>query len=120
MKANALFWVVLSANAGMYVLDAVANRLNLRALKPELPREFEGIYDREEYRRFLNYTTVTAGFERIEATWDLALLLGFWLLGGYDWLDRVARSVHMGFIATGRNIAHDLLVEILSESPAST
>ena len=85
----------------MYVLDAVANRLNLRALKPELPREFEGIYDREEYRRFLNYTTVTAGFERIEATWDLALLLGFWLLGGYDWLDRVARSVHMGFIATG-------------------
>jgi STE24 endopeptidase len=29
------------------------------------------------------------------------LLLVFWLVGGYDWLDRVARSAHMGFIGTG-------------------
>ncbi len=101
MKTNAIFWVILIANAGMYVLDTVANRLNLRALKPELPREFEGIYDREEYRRFLDYTAVTANFERVEASWDLALLLGFWLLGGYAWLDGAVRSLHAGFIATG-------------------
>ncbi len=101
VKANALFWVILCANAGMYLLDTVANRLNLRALKPELPREFEGIYDRDEYRRFLDYTAATANFERIGATWDLALLLGFWLLGGYDWLDRAVGSLHMGLIATG-------------------
>jgi STE24 endopeptidase len=101
VKTNVLFWVILIANAGMYVLDTVANRLNLRALKPELPREFEGVYDQEEYRRFLDYTAATAKFERVEATWDLALLLGFWLLGGYDWLDRAVRSFHTGFIATG-------------------
>lgn len=101
VKANALFWVILAANAGMYLLDTVANRLNLRALKPELPREFEGIYDREEYRRFLDYTAATANFERVEATWDLAVLLGFWLLGGYDWLDRAVRTLHLGFIPTG-------------------
>jgi STE24 endopeptidase len=85
----------------MYLLDTVANRLNLRALKPELPREFEGIYEEGEYRRFLDYTAAQAHFERIEATWDLALLLGFWLLGGYDWVDRAVRSLHMGFIPTG-------------------
>jgi len=85
----------------MYLLDTVANRLNLRALKPELPREFEGIYDREKYRLFLDYTAATANFERIEATWDLAILLGFWLLGGYDWLDRAVCSLHLGFLATG-------------------
>ena len=101
MKTNALFWIILCANAGMYLLDTVANRLNLRALKPELPGEFEGVYDREEYRRFLEYTAATANFERVGATWDLAVLLGFWLLGGYDLLDRVVRSAHMGFIATG-------------------
>ena len=101
MKTNALFWIILGANAGMYLLDTVANRLNLRALKPELPWEFEGVYDREKYRRFLDYTAATARFERIEATWDLAILLVFWLAGGYDWLDRVARSMHFGFITTG-------------------
>jgi STE24 endopeptidase len=101
VRTNLLFWVILIANAGMYALDTVANRLNLRALKPELPAEFEGIYDREEYRRFLKYTAATANFERVEATWDLALLLGFWLLGGYDWLDRAVRSFHLGFIPAG-------------------
>jgi STE24 endopeptidase len=85
----------------MYLLDTVANWLNLRALKPELPAEFEGIYDHDEYRRFLAYTAATAKFERVEATWDLALLLAFWLLGGYAWLDRVARTPHLPFIPTG-------------------
>ena len=101
MKANALFWLILCANVGMYLLDTVANRLNLRALKPELPREFEGIYDKGDYRRFLDYTAATARYERVEATWDLVTLLGFWLLGGYDWLDRAVRALHMGFIPTG-------------------
>ncbi len=101
MKTNALFWVILCANAGMYLLDTVANRLNLRALKPELPGEFKGVYDEEEYRRFLDYTAVRARFERLGATWDLAILLGFWLSGGYDWLDRMVRSAHVGVIATG-------------------
>ena len=52
MKTNAIFWIILGANAGMYLLDTVANRLNLRALRPELPGEFAGVYDAEEYRRF--------------------------------------------------------------------
>jgi STE24 endopeptidase len=85
----------------MYLLDTVANRLNLRALKPELPAEFAGVYDAEEYRRFLQYTAARAKFERIGATWDLAILFTFWLGGGYDWLDRVVRAAHMGVIATG-------------------
>jgi STE24 endopeptidase len=101
MKTNLLFWIILAANVGMYLLDTLANRLNLRALKPELPAQFEGIYDREKYRRFLAYTAATANFERVEATWELALLLGFWLLGGYDLLDRAVRSLHAGFIVTG-------------------
>ena len=101
MKTNALFWVILGANVGMYLLDTLANRLNLRALRPELPGEFEGIYDREEYRRFLDYTAVTANFERVEATWDLFILLGFWLLGGYNWLDGAVSAVSHVFIVKG-------------------
>ena len=101
MKTNALFWVILCANAGMYLLDTVANRLNLRALKPELPGEFAGVYDAEEYRRFLDYTAVRARFERIGATWDLVILLTFWLSGGYDWLDHIVRRQHEQVIWTG-------------------
>jgi len=101
VKTNALFWVILCANAGMYLLDTVANWLNLRALKPALPGEFAGVYDAEEYSRFLNYTAFRAKFERLGATWDLVILLSFWLAGGYDWLDRLVRAVHESPTWTG-------------------
>jgi STE24 endopeptidase len=101
VNTNALFWIILGANAGMYLLDTVANRLNLRALRPELPREFAGIYDRDEYRRFLDYTAATANFERVEATWDLIILLGFWLMGGYNWLDLAVQGLTHIFIIKG-------------------
>jgi STE24 endopeptidase len=100
VKTNALFWFILLANIGMYIIDTIANRLNLKALKPELPPGFQGVYDTDEYRRFLQYTAVTSNFERIEATWDLAILLTFWLLGGYGWLDLTVRALHLGFLPT--------------------
>jgi STE24 endopeptidase len=101
VKTNLLFWVILAANVGMYLLDSVANWLNLRALKPEIPAEFQGVYDRDEYRRFLDYTAATSRFERVEATWDIATLLAFWLAGGYGWLDGLVRGQHVAFIWSG-------------------
>ena len=101
MKPNFLFWIILAANVGMYLVDTLASRLNLGALRPELPQEFRDVYDHEEYRRFLDYTSATSKFERIESTWDLAVLLLFWLLGGYGWLDQVVRGLHLGLIPAG-------------------
>ena len=101
MRANDLFWVILVANVGMFLLDTVANGLNLKALKPELPAGFQGVYDGEEYRRFLKYTAATANFERLEAVWDLAILLTFWLMDGYGRLDDAVRSLRLDLIPTG-------------------
>ena len=37
--------VILAALIIQYALDLIANVLNLRALRPELPEEFIGVYD---------------------------------------------------------------------------
>ena len=101
MTTNFYFWLILVSSGGFWLLDLVANALNLRALKPSLPESFKGIYDEAAYRRMVEYTSVSTRFELIESTFVIAVFFGFWFLGGYGWLDRLARSFHHGPILTG-------------------
>ena len=65
----------------------MAEVLNLRALSPELPEEFRDVYDEEKYARSQEYTRVRTRFGFVTAAFDMALLLGFWFAGGFNWLD---------------------------------
>jgi len=98
---NLYFWIILGSLVGFYLLDAVAGRLNLSALKANLPDEFKGIYDEADYRRLLEYTAATTRFELIDSTFNLAVLLLFWFLGGYPFLDHVVRASTHGPIFQG-------------------
>lgn len=101
MATNPYFWIILCSLIGFYLLDLVAGRLNLKLLKPVLPDEFKGIYDEAEYRRLLDYTRATTGFEVIDSTFNLVLLLSFWFLGGYGFLNHFVESAFAGSIARG-------------------
>ena len=101
MTTNFYFWLIFGTVMGLYLLDLLANWLNLRALKPSLPDSFRSIYDESEYRRMVEYTAVRTRFDALESSVLLAGFLGFWLLGGYGWMDRFARSFHQGPILTG-------------------
>src|SRR5438132_679571 len=101
IAANAYFWLIFLALALLYALDTLANWLNIRALKPSLPDEFHGIYDAEDYLRFLRYTATTSRFEWVENTFNFAVLLAFWFCGGYGFLDRAVRAAQLGPIGSG-------------------
>jgi STE24 endopeptidase len=101
MAANLYFWIILGSLLGFYLLDTAANRLNLKSLKATLPDEFKGIYDEAEYRRLLEYTGATSRFEFIDSTFNLAVLLLFWFLGGYRFLNHLAESLFAGPISRG-------------------
>ncbi len=101
MSANLFFWLTLIALLGFYTVDAIANRLNVRALRPELPPEFRGVYDENEYRKLLRYNAATARFDFVDSTFNLAVLLVFWFCGGFEILDRIVRHANIGPIACG-------------------
>ncbi|MBI3804070.1 MAG: M48 family metallopeptidase [Nitrospirae bacterium] len=84
-----------------YGLNLLADFLNLRAMQTELPREFQGTYDPEAYRRSQEYTRVTTRFGIITATVNLIALLAFWFIGGFNLLDRAVRAAGFGPIFTG-------------------
>ena len=93
--------LILLALVGEYLLHLMADLLNLKALKAELPREFVDVYDAERYRRSQDYERVNARFGLIPASFDLVLLLGFWFAGGFEWLDAAVRGFGFGAIFNG-------------------
>lgn len=93
--------IILSTLLIEYLLNLIANLLNLRTLSDELPDEFKGVYDEKAYRKSQEYTRVTTRFGLLTSTLQLALLLLFWFGGGFNALDQIVRAWGFGPIWTG-------------------
>jgi STE24 endopeptidase len=116
MEWNAVALLILLALFGLWKLDFIATLLNLKAISPELPREFSDVFDAERYARSQAYTRESARFEIIHSSFSLATLLVFWTLGGFGWLDGVARGlvsaeipaglVFLGLLFVGQTLLH--------------
>jgi Zn-dependent protease with chaperone function len=94
----------IAALSGLVVVEAiglVAALLNLRALSLEVPEEFAGVYDAETYRRSQTYTRVKTRFGIADSLFDLAILLAFWVGGGFGWLDGLVGSWRLGPLWAG-------------------
>jgi STE24 endopeptidase len=84
--------IILVALVLEFALELVANLLNLKALKLELPTTLEGVYKAEDYRKSQEYIRATTRFGLVGSTFTLLLLLSFWFSGGFNWFDQVIRA----------------------------
>ncbi len=98
---NAYAAVIALALVLEYGLNLLADLLNLRALRTEVPEGFRDVYDAERYRRSQEYTRARTRFRIVPETFHLASLFVFWALGGFAWLDRSVRALDWGPIGSG-------------------
>lgn len=97
-----IYGIVILAALGIdFILNFVADLKNVQALDNQVPEEFDGLYDAETYQKSQEYTKATTKFGLLTSTFDLAVLLGFWFGGGFNWLDHIVRAWHFGSLATG-------------------
>ena len=89
---NPYLIIILAALIGEFLLRSIARYLNLKALSPNLPAEFVGFYDEEKYRQSQEYTRVNAKFAYVSSSFDLVVMVGFILLGGFNFVDGFARD----------------------------
>ncbi len=89
---NGYFWFALICVIGFFVLEVFSKLLNLSALAPQLPEEFQDVFDGQEYARSQQYTRFGTRFGLIESAFSLVVFLVFWWLGGFGWLDTWVRS----------------------------
>ncbi len=98
---NVYLAVILIALIGEFALRSIARYLNLKALNPKLPDEFEGVYDEDKYRQSQEYTRAGAKFAYVSSTFDLCLMLAFILMGGFNLVDGFVRGLNLSPIPTG-------------------
>lgn len=98
---NPYLALVLFILGGNFILDCIIAWLNLTRLDPQLPDEFIGFYDQEKYARSQNYTRECTQFGLFQNSVAIAVTLIFILSGGFNLVDRLARSLAFGPILTG-------------------
>lgn len=98
---NVFSVIILAALLGEYILDFVADHLNLGRLDGEVPDEFSSLITPKEYRHANAYTRTLARFGMVTSTVQLVTLLVFWFAGGFPWLDSVIRARGWHPVLTG-------------------
>ncbi len=93
--------VILAALVIDWVLNLIADRLNLQALRDQLPAGFEDVYAPEAYKKSQRYTRDCTRFSHLASSFDLAVMLVFWFAGGFDLVDRWLRGLGFGPLVTG-------------------
>lgn len=98
---NIIAIIILMALIFDFALNRLADYLNLSRLQDDLPRDFEGVYDPERYRKSQEYLNVNTRFGWVTACFDLILLLAFWFGKGFPLLDEWVRNFNYGPIICG-------------------
>lgn len=98
---NVYLVIILFIIVGNYLLDIVVETLNLRHARTGLPEEYESYYDPEEYKKAQNYLKENTRFEIITSTITAPITVAFILIGGFNFVDQIARGFQFGPIPTG-------------------
>ena len=98
---NLYLVIILVILIGQYLLSLVVDRMNIKHLNPVLPNEFKGFYDEDKYAKSQRYARENSTFGLIQGTISNAITIPFILLGGFNTIDKVARSAGYGPIITG-------------------
>jgi STE24 endopeptidase len=89
---NFLAIIILIGLFAVWKLELAATLMNLKAFPTRVPKGLEDVMDEEKLDRAGAYLRVNARFNIAQATFSLVILLVFWAVGGFAWLDGLARS----------------------------
>jgi STE24 endopeptidase len=84
---NIYFTLIIAIVVLDFVVDKYLDYLNLKNWSPELPKEAEGIYDADKYRKSMEYYKVNHRFGLLTSSLSFIVLLVILFLGGFGWLD---------------------------------
>jgi len=74
---NIFLIIILAIILIDYILDVLVGILNVRHAKLELPREFQGWYDAQKYKKSQEYLKTRTRFSVIKDSFFTALIIAF-------------------------------------------
>ena len=98
---NTLALIIVVSLFLLWNLELSATLLNLKTFPSTPPPELEGLMDQEKLDQARSYLTTNSRFDIIRASFSLAVLLAFWSLGGFHFVDDISRSLTENGILAG-------------------
>ena len=98
---NTIALIILGAIIFDFILNGVADYLNLKMLHNSLPDAFQGVYDPDRYRKSQQYLKVNTRFGWVTGTFNVILILVFWFGKGFTLLDEWVRSFNHEPVVAG-------------------
>jgi len=83
------------------LLDVAASIFNVRALSPDLPKEFTDVYTPSEYQTSQDYTRTLTYLSIIQTSFSTLLTILFILVGGFNVVDIWTRNLAENQIVIG-------------------
>ena len=98
---NSIALIILLAIIFDLVLNGIADYLNLKMLRNDVPAPFQGLYDPDRYRKSQQYLKVNTRYGWITGIFNVAVILVFWFGKGFPLLDGWVRSLGFGPVVAG-------------------
>ena len=98
---NTIAFIILLAIIFDFILNGIADYLNLKMLRSDLPRPFQEVYDSDRYRKSQQYLKINTRFGWVTGIFNVIVMLLFWFGKGFPLLDEWMRSFNYGPVITG-------------------
>jgi len=98
---NFITIIILVGLSLAWKIDFAATLLNLKAFPAAIPKAFASMMDEEKFDKARRYLLINGKFGIVQSIASLAVLIIFWALGGFGWLDGWTRSLGYGEVVTG-------------------
>lgn len=92
MNPQTLFLIIIAIIVIDFVIDKILDALNAKHFNDPVPSELSDVYDDEKYEKSQAYKKERFQFGLISSTFSVMLTLAFIILGGFAWVDGIART----------------------------
>ncbi|MGS2763743.1 M48 family metallopeptidase [Sinomicrobium sp. M5D2P9] len=93
MTPTVLFYIIIGILLLDFIVDQVLDYLNAKHFGDAVPEELSDVYDDAEYVKSQAYKKTNYNFSKISSAFSLVLTLAFFFLGGFEYVDQIARGI---------------------------
>ncbi len=90
---NTAFFIIISIIILSYLFSTYLDILNSKCRNKNVPKELEGIFDVEKYKKSQEYGKVNTNFGFLSSTFTLILTLAMFFFFGFNYINEIALSL---------------------------